>query len=293
MPRGNPAIKLAVTVDADVHSKLVVAAAAEGTSVSAWITAAARRALLIRDGLAAVAEWEAEHGALTQAELEAARARIGRSNVRRKRQRTMRPVVYDTGVLIAADRSERHIWAEHRARLEAGVIPLVPAPVVAQASRSPKQAQLRRLLRGAKWSRSTRQEHTPPGYRSAKPARRTSSMPPWPCSRVGIEQMWSATMPRMFGGSCPPRARKCQSWTRESPSRSKPVATSQQVQRHPGGCDHLIADFAAGDHRVARQRAHAIRQIVTEAGSVTHAHGRTGRAGRVFRAASARLRCRP
>jgi len=60
----------------------------------------------------------------------------------------MRPVVYDTGVLVAADRSERRTWAEHRARLEAGMIPLVPAPVVAQASRSPKQVQMRRLLRG-------------------------------------------------------------------------------------------------------------------------------------------------
>jgi hypothetical protein len=60
----------------------------------------------------------------------------------------MRPVVYDAGVLIAADRSERRTWAEHRVRLEAGIIPLVPTPVVAQASRSPKQAQMRRLLRG-------------------------------------------------------------------------------------------------------------------------------------------------
>ena len=60
----------------------------------------------------------------------------------------MRPVVYDTGVLIAADRSERRTWAEHRVRLEAGIIPLVPTPVVAQASRSPKQAPMRRLLRG-------------------------------------------------------------------------------------------------------------------------------------------------
>jgi predicted nucleic acid-binding protein len=60
----------------------------------------------------------------------------------------MRPVVYDTGVLIAADRGERRTWAEHRIRLEAGVIPRVPSPVVAQASRSPKQAQMRRLLRG-------------------------------------------------------------------------------------------------------------------------------------------------
>jgi predicted nucleic acid-binding protein len=60
----------------------------------------------------------------------------------------MKPVVYDTGVLVAADRSERRIWADHRIRLEAGIVPLVPTPVVAQASRSPKQAQMRRLLRG-------------------------------------------------------------------------------------------------------------------------------------------------
>jgi len=60
----------------------------------------------------------------------------------------MKPVVYDAGVLIAGDRSERRTWAEHRIRLEAGVIPLVPAPVVAQVSRSSKQAQMRRLLRG-------------------------------------------------------------------------------------------------------------------------------------------------
>jgi hypothetical protein len=87
MPRGNPAVKLAITVDADVHAKVLVAADAEGTSVSAWITAAARRALLIRDGLAAVGEWEAEHGALTQAELDAARSRLERSAPRRKRSR--------------------------------------------------------------------------------------------------------------------------------------------------------------------------------------------------------------
>jgi predicted nucleic acid-binding protein len=60
----------------------------------------------------------------------------------------MKPVVYDTDVLIAADRSQRRTWAEHRVRLEAGLVPLVPSPVVAQASRSARQVQLRRLLRG-------------------------------------------------------------------------------------------------------------------------------------------------
>lgn len=56
--------------------------------------------------------------------------------------------VYDTGVLIAADRNDRRVWADHRARLEAGLVAVTTAPVVAQASRSPRQAQLRRFLRG-------------------------------------------------------------------------------------------------------------------------------------------------
>jgi predicted nucleic acid-binding protein len=60
----------------------------------------------------------------------------------------MTPVVYDAGVLVAADRNVRAVWADHRVRLEAGIIPVVPAPVVAQVSRSPAQVQLRRLLRG-------------------------------------------------------------------------------------------------------------------------------------------------
>jgi hypothetical protein len=60
----------------------------------------------------------------------------------------MRPVVYDAGPLIAAERNDRRFWAEHRARLELGIVPVVPAPIVAQVSRSPKQVELRRLLRG-------------------------------------------------------------------------------------------------------------------------------------------------
>ena len=76
MPRGKPSPKLAITVDPDVHERVVAAAADEGVSVSAWMTAAARRALLVRDGLRAVAEWEQEHGAFTEAELEASRRRV-------------------------------------------------------------------------------------------------------------------------------------------------------------------------------------------------------------------------
>ena len=53
-----------------------MAAAEEGLSVSAWMTRAAKRALVVRDGLRAVTEWENEHGALTDAELDAARRRV-------------------------------------------------------------------------------------------------------------------------------------------------------------------------------------------------------------------------
>src|ERR1035438_9100467 len=60
----------------------------------------------------------------------------------------MSTIVYDAGVLAAADRNERRAWAEHKIRLELGLTPLVPAPVVAQVSRSPQQAQLRRFLTG-------------------------------------------------------------------------------------------------------------------------------------------------
>ena len=56
--------------------------------------------------------------------------------------------VYDAGALVAAERNDRRFWIDHRVRLEAGMVPLVPAPVVAQVSRSPRQVQLRRLLRG-------------------------------------------------------------------------------------------------------------------------------------------------
>lgn len=57
-------------------------------------------------------------------------------------------VVYDAGALIAAERSDRAVWADHRVHLELGLVPATTAPVVAQVSRSGRQAQLRRLLRG-------------------------------------------------------------------------------------------------------------------------------------------------
>jgi hypothetical protein len=78
MPSGRPSPKLAITIDPDVHAGVVAAAEREHLSVSAWITEAARRALRVADGLNAVAEWEHEHGAFTDSELEAARRRVAK-----------------------------------------------------------------------------------------------------------------------------------------------------------------------------------------------------------------------
>jgi hypothetical protein len=86
MPRGRPSPKLAITVDPDIYQRVRDAAAQEHVSVSAWMTEAARSALAVRDGLAAVAEWEAEHGALTATELADANRRVA-DQLDRARQR--------------------------------------------------------------------------------------------------------------------------------------------------------------------------------------------------------------
>lgn len=76
MPRGNPSPKLAITIDPDVHRKILAAASRDGLSVSAWMTSAAREALRRRAGLAAVALWEKQHGPFTGEEMEDARRKV-------------------------------------------------------------------------------------------------------------------------------------------------------------------------------------------------------------------------
>jgi hypothetical protein len=56
--------------------------------------------------------------------------------------------IYDTGALLAAEASDRTMWALHKATLRRGLIPMVPAPVLAQAWRGGPQPQLSRLLKG-------------------------------------------------------------------------------------------------------------------------------------------------
>lgn len=57
-------------------------------------------------------------------------------------------VVYDAGALLAAERNRTAVWAEHKAWLELGFRPVTTSPVVAQVSRSSRQARLRLFLRG-------------------------------------------------------------------------------------------------------------------------------------------------
>jgi predicted nucleic acid-binding protein len=59
-------------------------------------------------------------------------------------------LTYDTGALIAAERNERRIWALHRRSLERGIVPTVPAGVLAQGWRGGPQHQLSRLLAGCR-----------------------------------------------------------------------------------------------------------------------------------------------
>jgi hypothetical protein len=56
-------------------------------------------------------------------------------------------VTYDTGALVAAERNDRRMWALHAGFLAEEVVPVVPAPVLAEAWRGgPRMASLSRLL---------------------------------------------------------------------------------------------------------------------------------------------------
>ncbi len=61
----------------------------------------------------------------------------------------MAGVTYDTGALIAGERNDRRMWALHMAFIAEEVIPVVPAPVLAEAWRGgPRQASLARMMAG-------------------------------------------------------------------------------------------------------------------------------------------------
>lgn len=68
--------KVTITLDEDLVEAVAVAARAAGMPVSRLIASAAEREMRRRIGQAAVAQWEAEHGAFTPEELAAARAEM-------------------------------------------------------------------------------------------------------------------------------------------------------------------------------------------------------------------------
>jgi len=71
-------IKRSVSLADEVAHAVETAAAEDGVSFSAWLSAAAERQLLVRRGLRGVAAWEEEAGALTPEEIAAGEALLAR-----------------------------------------------------------------------------------------------------------------------------------------------------------------------------------------------------------------------
>lgn len=70
--------KRSVSLSEDVARAVEQAATEDGVSFSAWLSAAAERQLLVRQGLRGVAAWESESGTLTAEEIAAGEALLGR-----------------------------------------------------------------------------------------------------------------------------------------------------------------------------------------------------------------------
>jgi hypothetical protein len=68
-------VKRSVSLPGELAEAVEAAARAQGTTVSAWLAQSAAHRLRMDAGRAALAEWEAEHGRLTEAELADGRAR--------------------------------------------------------------------------------------------------------------------------------------------------------------------------------------------------------------------------
>lgn len=79
--------KRSVSFPPELAKAIDAAAAATGTSFSAWIAQTASHRLRLESGRRGVAEWEAEHGPLTESEiaegLARARALLGRAPSKR------------------------------------------------------------------------------------------------------------------------------------------------------------------------------------------------------------------
>ena len=71
----SPVSRRSISLPEDIDAAVEAAAQAAGQSVSAWLADLIERHFRIEWGLAGVAEWEAEHGVITDEEMAAERAR--------------------------------------------------------------------------------------------------------------------------------------------------------------------------------------------------------------------------
>jgi hypothetical protein len=82
--------KRSISLSPELAAAIEEAARAEGTSFSAWLASTAAHRLRLEAGRRGIAEWEQEHGALTETELAEglarARALLGRPVPRRSRK---------------------------------------------------------------------------------------------------------------------------------------------------------------------------------------------------------------
>ena len=78
--------RFGVSFEEQLAAEVQAAAQAAGQPVSTWLAEAARRRLNSDGLLAVVAEWEAEHGPITEEELAAAQEELGLKKPARRRR---------------------------------------------------------------------------------------------------------------------------------------------------------------------------------------------------------------
>jgi hypothetical protein len=77
-------------------------------------------------------------------------------------------LTYDTGALVAAERDDRMTWSLHRAALNRGLPPTVPAGVLAEGWRGGPQATLSRFLKGCRIEELTKEQARAVGTLAAR-----------------------------------------------------------------------------------------------------------------------------
>lgn len=69
--------RLTISIDAELAALVRAAAESERGNVSSWLAAAAQRRLESQGLRTVIVDWEAEHGAISDAERSEARRRLG------------------------------------------------------------------------------------------------------------------------------------------------------------------------------------------------------------------------